>query len=322
MARLSEIPRPRKILLTGEPKVGKTTILGNFCQLFGDKALYVSTDVSGPNTLSGMGLDPETVPINSWEDMPKALSQIAKAMQSRSVLLVDDLTHFQEQDKLDITFDPQDYAERDILKTSGKEALEASIGRKVLVDGRKWEQGMWGELDLSFSYTIHELQHIPQARIIVMTTLLREARHTRSNEIVLFPNLDGSIRNELLARFDMVVHLFRHTSEQDSKDYHCMTTRGKGNHQIAGDRFNPGERARTWVNMERQNAAVKLLSHALNARVDVGFDAVLDVLLADSQHKYASQPETALEKAIGVGVIATPEQGQPRQARRTTTARK
>jgi len=264
--KLKDIQRDKRLLILGGSKTGKTQLLGTLCQVV--PTLYVTGDRDGLDTLEAMGVDPEIILIEDWRDIWNLWTTIRKAAPNFKALAVDDLGSIQRAARRKIETSGRGRAEEQMAPANRLEAIQ----KQLMQGDRRLIMSQWGELAISVDTFLQELLNLPIPLKVV--TVLEELReHPRSGLEHLFPNLDGSIRYDLLAYFSFIGSTFV-TSDQTQATY-WLTTRPHS--RIAtGERYGS---PRTWENP----TMLRVLKH-IN-RAEAPEDA-----------------ETPREKAVGVGI--------------------
>lgn len=264
--KLKDIQRDKRLLFLGGSKTGKTRLLGTLCQAV--PTLFVTGDRNGLDTLEAMGVDPEIFLIEDWRNVWDAWLAIKNAAPSFKALAVDDLGSIQR-------------AAKHKIETSGRGAAEermppaerlAAIQRQLMQGDRRLIMSQWGELAISMDTFLEALLNLPIP--VKAVTVLEELReHPRSGAEYLFPNLDGSIRYDLMAHFSFIGSTFV-LSDQAQASY-WLTTRPHA--RIAtGERYGT---PRTWEN-----------------------PTMLRVLKHINRAEGPEDAETPRERAVGVGI--------------------
>ena len=269
--KLSEIQLKKQILIQGSSGTGKTHLEGTCAVTI--PSVFITADPDGLTTLQSMDILPETefFLLENWDDSWKMVEQVTKHVMDKKPLaiLLDDMTVFQDKALLKGMFTPKDSDERRM----NKDAFNAMVREQLAKGNRRLEQQARGNANTAVDAVLRELVNLP-AQVKMVSVLESSREHPRSGQEHLFPLLEGGLREELASRFSLVVNTF--VAQYGSAMYYCATSRPNSRIETK-DRFgNP----RTWVNP----TASALIQH-MNRK---------------------EAPETDLEKAIGIGTIASP----------------
>ena len=262
-------PRPTVAVL-GEAGSGKTYLLGTLCQLL--PTIVLSSDLDGLDTLIKMKAEPvEIIHITDWRNAWDYLDTVKEALQHGvRAIAVDDFGSSQETIRRKAMMMPRSRDE-ERMKPADR---EASLRRAFLLGDRRLQFQGWQEVAESGRDFIWELRQLPYQYLMVnMLEGLRQ--HPRTGEDHLFPELDGRLRETILARFSVVLELFY--QHHRGQEYWCGTTRAHPR-TSAKDRVGT---PRTWTSP----TAAKLLVHIM------GKEAAIDA-------------ETETERQIGVGITS------------------
>jgi hypothetical protein len=185
---LSETPMYVKMLIYGDPGVGKT-----YAACTAPKPLLILSEWAIARlTLERLridkGIDPDTIYVNSWDDFLKAYAYAAANVSKYSTVVVDGLT------------DLNDRVIEEILKESVMSA--ASAGRRVAHDPDQLEIGDWGKVSNRTLYAMRLFRDLPCH--VVMTALAQEVRNEMFTAPLLQPK--GALKRAA-AHFNTVCYL-------------------------------------------------------------------------------------------------------------------
>jgi hypothetical protein len=262
--KLSETQADWSWLLLGGSGSGKTHFGGTLCQAM--PTLVVTADPSGLETLRTMGIDTEVVLIDDWVDSWKHYEEIAKAAESYAAVFIDDLGSVQNKIRDKVNRSARGQREESMRAND----LTAMTRQQLMRGERRLAIQQWGEMATALDAFLAEVLKLP-FRVTVMTVTEELRQHPRTGEDHLFPSLQGSIRNDLTAKFSLVCNTFVH-QEKDGTVHWCMTSRPHSKIPTK-DRYGI---PRTWLDP----SATKLVGHI----------------------KGEEEPETNLESRIGTGL--------------------
>ena len=259
----SEIKNDRRIAIVGDSGTGKTWIIGTLCRYV--PTLVVTADASGLDTFRQMGVDPDIVLIESWDNAWDALAEIKSYEGKSKALAIDDFGKVQERGVQRVEGKPRGRDEERMRP----DALSAMTRKGLVLGDRKMILPQFGEVAVASESFLYELLSTAFP-IKVMTMLLETREHPRTGQDALYPALLGNIRYDILSRFSLVLNTFM--ERREATTLFCATSRP---HPRLGtkDRYSPG---RTWVDP----TAERILAH----------------IVGPDEH------ETPTETQIGVGI--------------------
>ena len=266
--KLSDLQRRPAVALLGESGSGKTHQVGTLCELL--PTVVVTSDVDGLDTLVKMNVSPaEVVHVEEWVAAWDSLDLIKAALRNGArAVAVDDFGASQEVMRRKAMMMARGRDE-ERMKTSERELM---LRKEFLLGNRRLQFQGFQELAEGGRDFIWELRQLPM-QLLVITMLQGVRPDPRSGEERLFPQLEGMLRHTILARFSLVVELFRHWER--GQELWCATTRGHPR-TSAKDRVGT---PRTWTEF----TAAKLLLHI------AGKEGPQD-------------GETELERKVGTGI--------------------
>lgn len=265
--KLAQVETSPNILCIGESGRGKTEMVASFCKIA--PTVVLTADRRGLDTLrKHKDLDPEIELAENWDDPWQLYDRLSAHTKTFRILCLDDLGALQDV----ISRKIQGQARGRDEERMRSDARERLIRTQLMTGGRRLAQAQWGELDVAMNNFLSEVMALPY-RIIVVTVLEDVRQHPRTGETQVYPLLMGGIRDDLMARFSLVVNLF--TEEDENKDLlFCMSCRP---HPRLPNKTRYGE-PRTWINP----SALKLIAH-INRKEDT------------------TDVETPLEQRVGNG---------------------
>ena len=266
--KLDKVQFRPPIAILGESGSGKTYQLGSLCQLL--PTVIIGSDLEGFITLRKMGAAPvEVIHIQEWEAAWDCLGEVKAALRNGARAVgVDDFGASQEVMRRKAMMMPRSKLE-ERMKGADREAL---LRKEFLLGNRHLQFQGFQELAEGGRDFLWELRQLPFQ--LLMVNMLEGVRpDPRSGEDRLFPELEGNIRKTILARFSLVVEVFRYWEKEE--ELWCATTRS---HPRTNAKDRVGT-ARTWI----APTAAKLLLHITGK-------------------EGASELETELERRIGTGL--------------------
>ena len=269
MAKLTETSSRPSAVVLGDPKSGKTRLIGTLCQIV--PTLVVTADSEGLDTLRSMEVNPEVVLLKSWDTVWDSYLEIARyaSKEGYKALALDDFGAMQKEARHRIEMQPRE-------RESSMPAAQRSqaITQALLRGQRRMYYQQWGELAIALDSFLYEMVKLPFSFVLVTATTELH-RHPMTGEEHIYPGLQGSIRYDMLARFGLVGVTFN--EEQAGAVHFCLTCRPHPRIPT-GTRYGEG---RTWVDP----TAEKLLKHLY-------------------RRELPEDKESALERTIGSGIRA------------------
>lgn len=266
--RLTEVKASPNILVIGESGKGKTHLLGTFCQVA--PTVVLTADGRGLSTLKKFeGIEPEIELADSWNDPWSLYDRLSSHTKTHRILCLDDLGALQDIVGRSI----QGHSRGQNEERMRSDQRDRLVRGQLMAGGRRLEQRQWGELDIAINSFLGEIMELPY-RLVVVTVLEDIRDHPRTGLTQVYPNLAGAIRDDLMARFSLVLNLF--TQEEEGQIVYVASCRP---HPRLPNKTRFGE-PRTWIDPDGQ----KLLAH-----------------IAGRDGKEGE--ETPLEKKIGAGLI-------------------
>lgn len=249
--KLSELEmKPSKILICGESGSGKTFLAGTMARVL--PTLFITSDISGLDTLRAMKVDPDVVLLREWTDVWTAYLDIKKNIGRYKAVAVDDLSKIQETGAAKILRQPLKGEQGATIAQLEKEIMygERYIGSDAKHDryGSQWQQ-----LYTLLSAFVDSVLKLPVDYIMV-TAIEDEATNPRTGEPSLYPDLAGGMRKSLAARFSLVCSSF--VATVDGKTRFALTCLPHPRMETKS-RFG---KARTWVDPSFS----RLVDHILN----------------------------------------------------------
>lgn len=232
--KLSDISRDKRILIMGASGVGKTHIIGTLCRIA--PTLVVTSDVNGLETLASMGINPEVVFIQDWKRCWDYYQDIVKAMPGHKAIAVDDFGSIQVTARHKIEAMPKGAREEKI----GTREFAAQAQREMLLGERTMELRDWGKMWVALETFMYSILNLP-FDIKLFTVIEGVARSPRDGEEHIYPNLQGAIRQDILARFGLVAEAF--IISLDAAIHYALTCRSHPRIETK-DRYGQG---RTWL---------------------------------------------------------------------------
>ena len=266
--KLTDLQRRATIALMGESGSGKTHQLGTLCELL--PTVILTSDLDGLDTLVKMQVQPaEIIYVEQWTAAWDYLDELKAALKNGARAVgVDDFGASQEVMRRKAMMMARSRDE-ERMKVSEREAM---LRKEFLLGNRRLQFQGFQELAEGGRDFIWELRQLPTQ--LLMVTMLQGVRpDPRSGEDRLFPELEGNLRHTILARFSLVVELFR--TWDYGVELWCATTRGHPRTSAKDRRGAP----RTWT----APTAAKLLLHI-------------------SGKEEQSDVETEVERRIGTGL--------------------
>ena len=268
--KLSEISRPPAILAISESGKGKTRLVGSFAQLM--PTVILTADRTGLDTLEGWSWpagEPEYILVDDWKDPWTVYDKVAELAKTKKYLAIDDLGKIQKVIEREL----RGHARGKDEERMRADVREKTIRQSMLEGGRRLAINQWGELDIALNSFLDEVLKLPFALTVV--TVLEETRtHPRTDDIHVYPNLVGGIRDDLNARFSLVLNLFN--TELKEKMVWAASCRP---HPRLPNKTRYGE-PRTWIDP----TAPRIMRHVLRKEV-------------------TADKETDDEKAVGSGSV-------------------
>ena len=183
---------------------------------------------------------------------------------------MDDLGTIQEtsQDRIELL--PRHPGEEK-ARDRDKRTFQAQLKEQIMLGERRLQLQQWGGLYLAVSSFIAEVLKLPY-RVKLVTCLETIKKSPRDESDHVYPAIAGQIAYTLPARFSLVAESF--ITRVDGANHYCLSCRSHPRVETKTRYDKVG--GRTWVNPTAQ----KLLNY-INGK---------------------DNPETALEKQIGIGL--------------------
>jgi phage nucleotide-binding protein len=199
-----ETKKKLNILVCGESGTGKTTFCGS-----GDKSKTLI--LSAENGLLSIGPDFDCITIRKFSDLVEAANEIVlgKEFQKYDTIAMDSVTKIQETCLAHITGEDIDNIQ------------ESKLAR----------QQDWGALGTMMSKTINHFTKMDKN--FIATCLVEFYTNEKTGESRIAPMIKGSLRHNILAYFDICLHM----DTKETKDgviYYAATK--KSSKHIAKDR--------------------------------------------------------------------------------------
>ena len=261
--KLTDIDEQYTVGVLGDPKTGKTHLIGTLCKLM--PTVVVTADADGLSTLKSMNVGAEVILVSDWLDIWARLDEITRLAKDFKAIALDDFGSLQDAAVTKVERVPR--SDREARMPPADRVTY--IRQQILEGNRKLQLQQYGEITAASDAFLYEFMRLPY-RLKVITMLSQVREHPRTGKDHIYPNTTGAIRDELLARFSLIVNSF--IAEYRGQVHYCLTC--KPHPRIpTNTRYGVG---RTWV--------------------DPDFTA----LLTHMQRK--EEAESATEKAIGTGL--------------------
>lgn len=266
--KLQDIKSNPNVLAIGESGKGKTQLIASFCELA--PTLVLTADRRGLDTLRKYrGIEPDIELAEDWADPWSLYDVVNSQAKTHQILALDDLGALQDVIGRSI----QGHSRGRDEERQRSDQRERAIRGQLMSGGRRLQQSQWGELDIAINSFLGEVMALPY-RLCIVTVLEDVREHPRTGAAQVYPNLAGAIRDDLMARFSLVVNLF--TEKQGEEVLYVMSCRP---HPRLPNKTRYGE-PRTWVNP----VAARLMRHINGAETK-------------------EDQETPLERQIGSGML-------------------
>jgi len=232
------MPRDKRVLVQGQSGTGKTTIIGTLCKLV--PTLLITSDKEGLETLATMGIDPEVIYMDDWMKCWDYYTEIVKAVPNFKAIALDDFGATQITARQKIERMPRGYKEEQ------DRDFKTTVRRELMRGERAMEMRDWGKMWVALENFLSAVLALPPT-IKLVTVLESPGKDPRTDELRLYPNLQGAIRHSLPARFSLVAEAF--LTEHKEVLYYCLSS--KPHPRVATkDRYGKG---RTWVDPNMAN---------------------------------------------------------------------